>query len=197
MSKLPKGLRWLSIPVVDWKEADAAVQSDLRSKVLTTLDAALAAGSDALDKPLDPSARASAEEAMAIVREARAGDPFEAFSPDVVEACLTLVRFGAVALSKAVANSRRAARAAAGRTGITQRGIEEMLKISMKFGWSLDDLFDPDKLAMGKRKRKLAGQMGVSVRTIERYIDALKKRIEAETDRHGAAADAAKRIGLT
>ena len=92
-------------------------------------------------------------------------------------------------------NRRRTTAAAAGRRRITTRKIREMVRIFVKFGWHVDDLFDFDKLAMGKRKRKLAREMGVSVRQIERYIGDLKKRVEAETGSLGV--EAAERTGLT
>lgn len=186
--KDPAGIRWLSIPVMDFKDADAASQADVllqvrnlrdtRAKIRDLLDVALAAGRNARDKPLDPSSRASLEKAEAIVREARAGNLLEALSLKVVEACLTLTSFGAMALSNEIINRRRAARAAAGRMSITPRQVEAFKAICARENWPLDKFKTRDKFNTLK-KEKAAKEMGVGRHQVDHYLEEIfpeKKR---------------------
>lgn len=88
---------WVFIPILRGKKVGAAALPRARSEIRDFLDRVLAAGREALDIRSYPFGRVYAEmadEALAIVNQARAGDPFKALSPKVLWACATLVELG-------------------------------------------------------------------------------------------------------
>jgi hypothetical protein len=95
--KKPADVRWISIPIIGGKPADVVAA---RQQIRALLDRVLSAGREALDSrrhPFSHVIRAQVEKDMATVREARAGNPLEALSPEVWWASLRLAELSTMA----------------------------------------------------------------------------------------------------
>jgi hypothetical protein len=83
------------------------------------------------------------------------------------------------AIIEARINSRKAAAAAKERTSVTARQVEAFRTICAKKGYPLDTVDRIKELAEDNpKKRGLAKEMGRSVKTIGRYIEAVKRNLD-------------------
>jgi hypothetical protein len=130
----PTDIRWILTPILDGKEPDAVILSRARSAIRDFLGRVEGFGREALDIRPHPFWRVyaeQAEKALAIVRKARADDPFKAFSLELWEATLVLTELGARA-HKIKVNRFRTAKAIAKRKQTKAPGVKARRELIQK-----------------------------------------------------------------